>query len=352
MPEKYNRISNNSLGIWRIFFTLSIMLYHFSSSSSIYTDYPMIKKHWYISVEFFFILSGYLLMQHIEHNKEESIGAYLSKRIYRLYPEYVIAFIVMAFIRAANQNLNVIKVIIPNWLELVMLQNIGTGRYDFVNSPAWYVSTLLIASLILFYMLKEHRKVFLEFIAPIGMIVIFSYLYREYAFLDVYYQTKGFLLNGPVMRALLGMTVGIYVYLISTSEPVKRFFEKVRGFCILIEIVFFIGALSFATLVEDGEYDYLILILFAIGILCASQDMYIGKICKIRVIKWLDEISYSAFLCHNAVIALGFYVFKIFKWQLDAVSVILFILITLIVASVYHYLCKGIRIIIKKKSTT
>lgn len=349
MSERYNRISANSLGIWRIFFTLVIMLYHFASSTSIYTDYPMIKKHWYIAVEFFFVLSGYLLMQHVEHNRDESIGIYLRKRVSRLYPEYLLAFIVMACIRAYSIHLNIAKVIIPNWLEVLMLQNIGTGKYDFVNSPAWYVSSLLISSLILFYMLREHRKAFLEFIAPIGIIVIISYLYREYASLDLYCQTEKFYLNAAIMRALLGMILGIYVYLISQQESVIRFINKFRGMCIILEISLFCGALAFATLVEDREYDYFILVLFAIGVLLASLDGHLGSICKIKIIKWLDELSYSAFLCHNAVLVLGFYVLKIFPWQLSGYSVVLFIVFTLILSSIYHYSCKGIVQLIKTK---
>lgn len=65
----------NSIYIWRIVFTVLIMVMHFNNVYSKIYENPHITGGWYIAVEFFFIVSGYLLMVRAEANgKEEKDG--------------------------------------------------------------------------------------------------------------------------------------------------------------------------------------------------------------------------------------------------------------------------------------
>ena len=331
----------NSFDIWRVVFTFVIMLFHLVNGSPFYDRYPMIKYHWYIAVEFFFILSGYLLMQHAEKHREESTFKYLKGRIWRLYPEYLLAFIVMALIRSYQSGLNILKIIIPNWLEAVMLQSIGTNIFPYVNNPAWYVSALLIASCLIHYMLSKHRDLYLNLIGPALIIVIFSYLYRKYERLEVFYHTEGVLGNTAILRAVMGITIGIYVYLLSQS--LKSILKSVSSVLnSLIQIVLFCGALGFALLKEEGSYDFFFLIVFACALVFAADDNFLGKLADTKVIRWLSKISYCMYLSHFAAIFFLSFIWnpgEVWFWGL----VPIYIVITVVLAVIYSFICDKIR---------
>lgn len=336
----------NSLNIWRVVFTVVIMLFHLVNGSSFYDRYPMIKYHWYIAVEFFFILSGYLLMQHVDNHKEESSFSYLKGRIWRLYPEYLLAFLVMASIRSYESGLNIFKIIVPNWLEAVMLQSIGTNIFPYINNPAWYVSALTISSCLIHYLLSKHRELYLNFVGPGLVIVIFSYLYRKYERLELFYHTEGVIGNTAILRAVMSLTVGVYVYYVSmTLKPrLKSIPDLLKS---VMQIFAFGGVLAFSLLREEGSYDFFFMLVFACGIILASSDSFLGKLSNTYVVSWLSKHSYCMYLSHFAAI----FFLNIFwnigeEWFWEIIPV--YILITMLLAAVYSCICDKVRKVIMR----
>ena len=335
--------SSNSFSLWRIIFTAVIMIFHFVGGTQFYSIYPNIKYHWYIAVEFFFVLSGYLLMLHIEKNPAETAPAYGLSRVRRLYPEYIVAFLIMAGIKACNSGLNILKVIIPNWMEALMLQSIWTNIFPYVNNPAWYVSALLIMSFLIYYLLKEHRNLYLQFIGPLGVIGAMSYMYRQYGGLENFYHTEGLLLNTALLRAFTGLTLGVYVYLASEGLR-KNYKSSGKGFkvCVsLLQILIFAGCLGFAMLNEDQNYDFLFLALMAAGLLLASVDEGLGRLSGLWVIKQLDRFSYAMYLSHFAaifVMSLLFDTWNVWAWWYLPV----YYLITLLLGILYSLIAGGL----------
>ncbi len=301
----------------------------------------MIKYHWYIAVEFFFILSGYLLMQHVEKCKEESTYDYLKGRIWRLYPEYLLAFLVMASIRSYQSELNILKIIIPNWLEAVMLQSIGTNIFPYVNNPAWYVSALLISSCLIYYMLSKHRELYLNLIAPGLIILIFSYLFRKYERLELFYHTEGVFGNTGLLRAIMGITIGVYAFCVArASRPWLKRIPVI--FKSIMQILMFGGVLIFSLLREDGSYDFFFLVVFVLGIILASDDTFLGKVSDTILVRWLSKLSYSMYLSHfTAIYILNFFwdTGKVWFWS----EIPVYIVITVILAILYSFICDRIR---------
>ncbi len=331
----------NSFDIWRVVFTFVIMLFHLVNGSPFYDKYPMIKYHWYIAVEFFFILSGYLLMQHVQKCKEESTFEYLKGRIWRLYPEYLLAFLVMASIRSYQSGLNIFKIIIPNWLEAVMLQSIGTNIFPYVNNPAWYVSALIISSCLIYYMLIKHRELYLNFIGPGLIILIFSYLFRKYERLELFYHTEGVFGNTGLLRAIMGITIGVYAFLAAkASRPwLKRIPTVFRS---IMQVLMFGGVLGFSLIREEGSYDFFFIPVFAIGLILASDDPFLGKISDTFFIRWLSKLSYCMYLSHFAAIfVLNFFwdTGEVWFWGI----VPIYVLVTVLLALIYSYICDKVR---------
>lgn len=332
--------NTNSFNIWRIVFTLVIMVFHLADGSKLYDEYPFFQYRWYIAVEFFFVLSGYLMMQHARNHPQESVWEYIKARVFRLYPEYIVALLVMVLLKCNGSPVKYIKLLAANWLEIFMLQSVGTNEFPYLNNPAWYVSSLLIGSYIIYYLLKNHEKLYIQFIGPVLTIVIFSFMYRQYGSLQPFYSTDGLWFNQGVMRALMGITLGIYVYLAAEAFQEKRN-KKLDWLYVLIEAGIFISVLVFALFDDRSQYDFLFLILFTFAIGLASFDSILGKVAGSKVVSSLSEITYSMYLIHFAVIRILSIFFDEAHWYWWHIPV--YIVCTILIAFVIHYLIDGVK---------
>ena len=85
----------------------------------------------YLGVDFFFVLSGYLLMQHFCRHETEvsSIHAaiqYTKNRYCRIIPYYILAFVLSLILDACLGNLTVDCSLITNsFWEILMLEGFG-----------------------------------------------------------------------------------------------------------------------------------------------------------------------------------------------------------------------------------
>lgn len=332
---KSNKLNTNSLGIWRIVFTLVIMLFHLADGSKLYEEYPMFHYRWYIAVEFFFVLSGYLMMQHARRHPNESAWQYIKGRVLRLYPEYIVALLIMVLLKCGGSPVKYVKLLVANWLEVIMLQSVGTNEFPYLNNPTWYVSALLIGSYFIYYLIRNYEKIYLQFIGPLVSVIIFSFMYRQYGSLQPFYSTDGIWLNQGVMRAFLGLTVGIYVYIAADILAAKRK-PKYDWILMLAEIGIFGFVLVFSLFDDRTQYDFMFLILFAVAIGLASSDRLLGKISASKPVSLLGELTYSMYLLHFAVISFTYKYLDHTHWHWWHIPV--YVVITFILALPIHLL--------------
>lgn len=103
--ELYNK-RNSAIDILRLVFAIIILLYH--SNVVISGSGLGIFKYGYIGVEFFFIVSGWLLMSYVD--KKESLRrlvtpvgketvTYVFGKIKKIYPYYFSAFVIAFIVR-------------------------------------------------------------------------------------------------------------------------------------------------------------------------------------------------------------------------------------------------------------
>ena len=73
---------NINIELWRFIFTILICLLHFGTK----INNTVYFRGGYIAVEFFFILSGYLLMVKVNNNYSDNQLDFTLQKIKRLYP--------------------------------------------------------------------------------------------------------------------------------------------------------------------------------------------------------------------------------------------------------------------------
>lgn len=205
-------MKNYAIEWYRYFFACFICILHFKE----YFGNPYPFGGAYLSVEFFFIVSGFFLMKSIlAHNTnldaESSTISFLKKRVKRLYPQYLLSWTILAiywvFVR---QSLTVKDLAIYYLDEVLMLQMMGAGKT--LNAAMWYVSAMLIVSIVIYYVAKKHTKMFTHILAPIIVLVIYSHYYQSNGSLaGIGWKHELIVYNG-IWRALAGVCLGCIVY--------------------------------------------------------------------------------------------------------------------------------------------
>lgn len=275
---------NNSIVVWRIIFTYFVTGFHFDNHYQI-TGALGLSNGTYLSVEFFFMVSGYLLYEGILRNPDRYPSGlhYLWGRVKTLFPYYwgSYALLILWFIatRGLRETLYTISYRYP---ELFALQCMGLNEgWINMNNSTWYISVMLLCGFVIYHCLLKWRENFINFAAPIMIIVFYSYLYRNNGGIHVVTQTEGFYLNWALMRGMAAMCLGIFAcrlnHYIRRKEMKEGFFKALGG----LGFVFIMSA-SMVWGWSTRDYLYIIIETFCIAFCFLPSDrrLYSNKLIK------------------------------------------------------------------------
>lgn len=247
---------NYAIEWYRYFFAFFICILHFKE----YFGNPYPFGGAYLAVEFFFLVSGFFLLKtvdehSVEGNAETSALLFAKSRFIRLYPQYILSWGILAVYGIFVRHSVSFKDLLINYVdEVLMLQMLGSGRY--LNAAMWYVSALMIVSVLVFYLAAKNRKSFTHIIAPVTSLLIYSY----------FYQTKG-MLAGVGWNNLLIVRDGFW-----------RAWAGICLGCVIYEIYSYISKVS-----ADGGQKYgLLRTVYEFGTLCLLGVMFYRPGCTVK----------------------------------------------------------------------
>lgn len=264
----------------------------------------------YLFVEFFFILSGFLMMRSIRrHVTPEqrldaagSTWAYLRGRLRRFYPHHLLSWILAAFILVAvTKQIYPIELFQVGWAELLLVNLFGFVRGDYINIVCWYLSALLFASAVIYYLLMKDEDGFIKVIGPIGAILLYGVLFDRKGSLAntiLFTQYSAFL---GFYRALADMTVGciayrIYEWMQDVEIPGERLLATVLEGAVMLASALWMFR-------NSGKMDFLFVVLFAAFVISVFRGRSVfTRIFDNGVSAWLGEISFAYFLNNLVVI--------------------------------------------------
>lgn len=303
MSNVQGRKQGNSIYIWRIVFTVLIMVMHFNNMYSKVYENPRVTSGWHIAVEFFFIVSGFLLMTRADSTKAigETPIQYTISRYKKLYPEYLFALLltwgVTSFVTQRGLKLSILT-LLGNWEELFLLQCIGLNRFPFLSNVTWYISVMIIAGFIIYYLVTNHRKIYIQFLLPVSIVVIYSYLYRSNGGLDYWIQTENLWLNEGVFRGFMDMNIGVAIYLIYKQAEKIEWSRASQYIFFMLEIVCY-GFVIVMAIRHGGEYDFALLSILAFAVLLSFMNHIFQDFYASKGLKYVNELTYAMYLNHN-----------------------------------------------------
>lgn len=278
-------------GVAAIYVVLYHTAAHFSTANFI--------KNGYISVDLFFILSGFIMTytynkQFTEQLRLKDFYIFLNHRISRVWPTYIFwTIFTIFFFKMFDLNL---KSIISNFL---MIQSWGLSSS--IVGTGWSVSVELAVYFIfpiLFYLFskKSHIK---SLSAAICIAIILLIAYWKNTFITGSQNKFSGPLDlvafdgaGDLLRGVSGFTLGMI------SWSVFHEFKKISDACanlILLALLLILGV----SLSSKGMDVISVAVFFIlIPLVGAKEASFLSKFLASKIIHFLGVISYSLYLCH------------------------------------------------------
>ena len=218
-------------------------------------DVPFSRLNW-IAVDFFFVLSGFVLAQKILSNRKKFIIGRL-KRFYPISALSVITSVILSYFLKYffNQDIKILNIYTSAIFAILLFQVFSSESLRW-NPPLWSLSSEIIVNICI-CVFKPKKAV------HIGLFLIFSYVLLILGIL-LTPKTYPFLNLG---RGFLGFSMGM---LIRKIYDRKKFENKLY---LIFSTILFIG-IAFFVARQLGKYSLLLLpAIFSIVVLsCASID--------------------------------------------------------------------------------
>ena len=328
------KTKNNGFEFYRVLFTIVIVLHH---SQWLVGDFTFLK-HGYLCVEFFFILSGYLLYSTYRRETTHSTLGYVLSRYKRLWPEYAIAAILEILARGVFlQDFQLSKAV----NELLMVQNTGLFRLGGYNYPCWYVPVMVFGGVFVYSLLTLNPGLYRKLIAPAIIMCGYTYIWGLGTKIECF-GYSGFI-SYPMVRGVCALSVGVLVGILKEREILDSFFGRI-GQTILEVISLVFIALGLMT---DISSDMLTIVSFSLLIWCVAEQKSIlsGKILNGRIWGTAGEYMYAIFLNHAIVI----YVLSFISGHILPIKAMYMLPLVIGITALYAVISHNLIIIITNK---
>jgi peptidoglycan/LPS O-acetylase OafA/YrhL len=272
-----------------------VMLYHMHFVSAFSGFYPFFIRKAYLSVDLFFILSGFVLA--LRYGKDfvngletVKLGNFMRHRFGRIYPAYLVISILDYARSMVHHSISFTGYDI--WANFLLIQSWGIGASS-ISGNSWSISTEILAYFlfpILIYGVIGRRPVGVAALTVFSIAGIFAVAWSHLGIsgpLDVIEKSSPL----PLLRCLAEFCLGVVAYKVSQHPICKRILSPDTA---IVSVLFGIAALLW---IRDSDVAVVLLMVFLI--VCLS---YSGRVSAAlfgnRLTYHLGVISYSLYLVH------------------------------------------------------
>jgi peptidoglycan/LPS O-acetylase OafA/YrhL len=320
-------------------FSLMIVIFHYDPR--IIPDFLgenfIIRQSW-IFVEFFFVLSGYVISYN--YSKIETpveLKLFVKKRFIRLYPLLLFTTLFFLLFESFSNVFLINYTNTPESVSSLFYKTIDTlfltnstpilGNGGGMNGPSWSISSEMISYLVfgIIIFISQPKYRLLIFVFVVLLSGLFQVLFRD---LD---------LDLSFLRGTLSFSLGVLLYNLSHIKfRVSNYFELIIPLIVLW---------SMYLINSESEYDQIhrivtvnFVFFISIGILLKTNGV-ISRFLEQRFIQYLGKISYSIYLNHLIVITLfSRLIFSLIKIDQTLFSQLIVLIISIVLVIIYSNL--------------
>ena len=295
----------NKLDGLRGIFSLLVVLFHLNKNNApLFVVDNFFVRESYIFVDFFFILSGYVisLSYNDRINTQKDFITFIKKRIIRLYP--LLLFSTLMYWYFVHPIFNEKNIVLA--LDTLLFTNatpiLGSGIG--MNYPSWSISSELISYLgfgmVSLFAMKSNKT------KTIGMLTLICFIIL--GFQHNYFATGDY----GFIRGLSCFNLGYLVFIAAKKQyKIHDNWEWLIPICI-IALMYFHFTIATNNQIIQFLVQLLIPFTFAASIfVLINTNGALSKLLQRKPFLFLGKISYSIYLNHAFII--GFGVPKLFK---------------------------------------
>lgn len=301
---------NGMIELMRFIFCIIIILFHLNNRNPfVYETGLTFFKHGRIGVEFFFLVSGYLLAntahKHYDtNNVTHCTAGFMYKKIMSIFPYHFFVFIadviIFCIVKESHKVSEFLQKLLSYIPGLFFLQKSGIKCIE-VNTIEWYIPVMLISMAILYPLVLTYKDKFTKIACPIITIFTIGYLIystgelggvKQYVFNDI--------LPKVYVRAFSEMCAGVFIYEVvhkfnnrELSKPVKAFLSVTEIFCYVSVILF---SFSNWDSVFEGQFFYALTA--AVGLSFSGKTITANAFNN-KVIYFLGKLSLPLYLSQS-----------------------------------------------------
>ncbi len=287
---------------WRFFFILYICFLHFEED--VYGKTHLIANAGYLGVDFFLILSGFVVALNHSNRPINSVFKFASKRVERLYPDFLFALLLMFLLWLCFEYKGI--------SSLAAHLYACKFQYFFVNAfvptalemrSIWFLSYWLFGIIILAYVLKHDKLV----IAGAFAISFMSWHIYKNGSLFNDSAIPSFLWSDRFLKCISEVVIGALAYNVflclnklKDNYKLSKMGKILLSLIELIVILYIVVIMSF-----DGRNnrDYEVCIGFCMLIILSFLNIsYFSKFLDNKVSLFLGKISLPIYLYHLFVV--------------------------------------------------
>ncbi len=324
-----------SLDFLKIIATMLILAHHYQQIMHTYYDNRINfyggKFYFGYLVEFFFIISGYVMTGYIDKiNENMSFKNFVRKRAGRLLPLLtcsVIIYQVLIYVYSmTGDDTWLFEPKVDIWGSIITslgLSTSGLFQNPMINNPAWYVSVLLICYVVFFVLTKLSKHFGLDANYLYVLMIAFGFSISTYAY-------EGPFISGQLARGYICFFWGLIL-----GQYIKR--RKNVGINIIIDGVILISILWIYVFHNDwiaGSTNYILIFLFYTPLICLFENDRVASWSIWKLCKPVVDITYDVYIWHCPFLlflfilkAYGINVFHIQKYS----SIVWFIVICFVI---------------------
>lgn len=265
----------------------------------------------FLLVDFFFVLSGYVLARAYWKNSRQGRIAYnVWARVARLYPLHFFTLLAtIALLKGVDpESSRAGYFLLDNndgehfLLNLLMLNQSGLQEGWSFNTPSWSISSEFIVNII-----------FLLFIGAGARVRVVLGVCSAVALAVAYYMTGAQLIQGDLVlgfidtnlaRCILGFGIGVSIYL-GLDRLNFGYWLVARHLRTTVLGIGFIGAFVVIMIASERQppvWHYLVSIFISAGCVCfVPYTQIFRNALAVKPLVYLGDISYSVYLVHYPV---------------------------------------------------
>ena len=297
-----------SVEFWRFLFTVLVMLYHLE----IYYTSGKLFPSGTSAVEFFFVLSGFLIALSAGHwfeKNPEPLSAkdaaakatqFVWKKVKAILPVIIVTLILHYAMNGGGfSRKNTLDAVLNSEWDILFM--VGTP-FGYANGgcpivPLWFLTALFVAGYVYTYML--YRKFhFTLFLAPLLGVLLYSFFTLNSSLVLDFYAKMGFMTAGMVKafaEVALGMAMySLYAHL--SKKKISPLWEVVLTLLMLFSIYRYF-ALTIKASSSLDNFRRIVYIMIIILLSFLNKDM-ITSVLNRGFARFLGSISMTMYVCH------------------------------------------------------